>query len=117
MKESVHSILLAFKPLLLTDGHDEEEVDEWIKVGPPSASFSLSLPHLDLSVQSAHQELRDLNIKAHIKWQYTTAIRTDTPWQDRELDEEPEAVEEIERMIPPPPTRKSRSPAAISNSS
>ncbi|KAG8982905.1 hypothetical protein FRB90_006457 [Tulasnella sp. 427] len=71
MREDIMHIMSAFKPLLVGDGHKEEDVDRWIA--------------------NSVQELQELRICGHIKWRYTVAIRKNLPWQERM--EQPEPVE------------------------
>jgi len=63
MREDITRILHAFKPLLLAQGRDAME--------------------LDVAVENATHEMRDLHIRGLIQWKYTTAIRTENEWVER----------------------------------
>ncbi|KAG8903273.1 hypothetical protein FRB99_003540 [Tulasnella sp. 403] len=87
MREDLCHIMHSFKPLLLADGHKPEDVDKWVEM--------------------TVWELRQLKIHGNIKWRYTTAIRTEGPWQERL--EEPQPVERPTARLIVPKTSKSDS--------
>ncbi|KAG8894147.1 hypothetical protein FRC00_009456, partial [Tulasnella sp. 408] len=63
MREDCIRILGNFKPLLLSDGKKEADVDQW--------------------VANATKELHDLSVHSYSRWQYTVAVRNILPWQER----------------------------------
>lgn len=80
MREDIARIMYSFKPLLVGDGNKEEDVDQWIA--------------------NSVRELRELQICGHIKWRFTVAIRTNSPWQQRL--ERPEPLDRpVRRLLVP----------------
>ncbi|KAG9003759.1 hypothetical protein FRB90_011124, partial [Tulasnella sp. 427] len=63
MREAEVRALHAFKPLMLSQGHQEADVDMWI--------------------EKSIAEVRNLTLHGHTPWQYTVAIRNEKPWLPR----------------------------------
>ncbi|KAG9007685.1 hypothetical protein FRB94_014107 [Tulasnella sp. JGI-2019a] len=102
MKIDLIHVWTAFKPLLLNAGYDPD----WV----------------ELIVREATAELRDQTVHAQFQWRYCTAIRTNTPWQERvDLPEALDWGTEKPTLIVKPSPRGARSVVArsvgISNAS
>ncbi len=88
-RESVLSIILAFKPLLLADNQQPEAVDLWAEVRTGAFTYKfLSL----IILQSAVREMKENRIQGVLIWRYTTAVRGNEPWQEKM--ERPRPVED-----------------------
>ncbi|KIO33922.1 hypothetical protein M407DRAFT_17190 [Tulasnella calospora MUT 4182] len=71
MRENCIRILGNFKPILLSDGKKEADVDQWLA--------------------NVTKELHDLSVHSYTRWQYTVAVRNVLPWQERL--EEPQSMD------------------------
>ncbi|KAG8914449.1 hypothetical protein FRC01_004075 [Tulasnella sp. 417] len=63
MREAEVRALHAHKPHMLSQGHEEADVDMWI--------------------ERAIAEVRDLTLHGYTDWEYSIAMRKDTPWEPR----------------------------------
>jgi hypothetical protein len=79
-RESVLSIILAFKPLLLADNQQPDDVDLWAEVRTGAFIFKFS-PLINL--QSAVREMKENRIQGVLIWRYSTAVRGNGPWQEK----------------------------------
>ncbi|KAG9015308.1 hypothetical protein FRB93_013008 [Tulasnella sp. JGI-2019a] len=83
MKIDLMHVWQAFKPLLLNDG--------------------LSPEYVEILTQGATEELRNQTIHAKLPWRYCTAIRKNTPWQERLEMPEPLDLESEALIVHPSP--------------
>jgi len=85
MRYNTIHVFHSFTPLVLSAGHDPDEVAHWI--------------------DSAVTELMDLRFEGYCKWRYVTAQRTAEPWIERMQSPVP-IDEELGRIVVRPTPRR-----------
>ncbi|KAG8958967.1 hypothetical protein FRC03_008577 [Tulasnella sp. 419] len=63
MRYNCITLLISFRPLLLSAGNKVDEVDRMIK--------------------NAAEELRDLKARTYVRWRYAWGVRSNTPWTSK----------------------------------